>query len=290
MSHNAEHLADVERGAVYKKIVYYNMIGFIYFAFRIGDAGEPGVDGSSGESGGNIYIRANEIQNASCLKINSNGGNGSNGQDGGRGQDGRNGEDGAALKESQFNREFPCITYGDIFTQIRNRNEILKRISISCDKGVLSRHVEGSVHVDGYSHDVIFCYYDTIINATSYLIVKGTAGTTGTSGGAGGKGGEAGRGGRAGTIVLDVKNTHGQSPDIEKVNGKDGEEGKDGQRGTDGRNGIKGVDNLRIEGKTQTKPHHYRGHLEILNNGKEKASDLNLWCIYHEAYGHKSPF
>lgn len=46
--------------------------------------GIDGADGYAGESGGNVLIKAETVQDGRLLKIYSNGGNGSNGQSGGR--------------------------------------------------------------------------------------------------------------------------------------------------------------------------------------------------------------
>lgn len=54
--------------------------------------GIDGKDGFPGESGGNIVIICNEIENSQDWTVKSIGGNGGNGQDGGNGANGANGE------------------------------------------------------------------------------------------------------------------------------------------------------------------------------------------------------
>lgn len=66
--------------------------------------GKNGRDGYSGESGGNVLIRYNQVVNGNMLTIVSNGGNGTDGQDGGDGEDG---VDGTGIRKYEFETKFP---------------------------------------------------------------------------------------------------------------------------------------------------------------------------------------
>ena len=58
--------------------------------------GHDGQDGDHGQSGGNILILSDTIENGAWLNLISNGGSGANGQDGGHGHDGKNGKNGCS--------------------------------------------------------------------------------------------------------------------------------------------------------------------------------------------------
>jgi hypothetical protein len=66
--------------------------------------GKQGADGRPGESGGNIWILAEEIKNPEKFTMISNGGQGGRGQDGGNGKGGKNGE---GIKREVFYKKFP---------------------------------------------------------------------------------------------------------------------------------------------------------------------------------------
>ena len=57
--------------------------------------GQAGEDGEPGQSGGNVLIMTDSIENSKALTIISCGGNGADGQSGGNGRDGAAGKDGA---------------------------------------------------------------------------------------------------------------------------------------------------------------------------------------------------
>jgi hypothetical protein len=66
--------------------------------------GKQGKDGYPGESGGNVLILAERMENPDTFTIISNGGKGSKGQDGG---DGRDGGDGTVITKAEFDEKFP---------------------------------------------------------------------------------------------------------------------------------------------------------------------------------------
>ncbi|XP_076226110.1 uncharacterized protein LOC116426667 isoform X1 [Nomia melanderi] len=68
--------------------------------------GKQGKDGYPGESGGNVLILVEKIENPENFTIISNGGKGSKGQDGGNGKDGKDGE---SITKEEFKEKFPPI-------------------------------------------------------------------------------------------------------------------------------------------------------------------------------------
>ncbi|UXX40581.1 hypothetical protein [Wolbachia endosymbiont of Oryzaephilus surinamensis] len=85
--------------------------------------GKQGADGYPGESGGNVLILVEKIENPKNFTIISNGGKGSKGQDGG---DGRDGEDGKGVTKTEFDEKFPPAAK---FTHVERATNILKTVT-----------------------------------------------------------------------------------------------------------------------------------------------------------------
>jgi hypothetical protein len=64
--------------------------------------GKQGADGYAGESGGNVLILAERVDNPGNFTIVSNGGKGGKGQDGGIGE---NGKDGKGIEKAEFDKK-----------------------------------------------------------------------------------------------------------------------------------------------------------------------------------------
>ncbi|GFV68822.1 secA_DEAD domain-containing protein [Trichonephila clavipes] len=68
--------------------------------------GKQGADGHPGESGGNVWILAEEMENSEKFTVISHGGKGGRGQDGGNG---KNGKDGEGITKQDFSDQFPPV-------------------------------------------------------------------------------------------------------------------------------------------------------------------------------------
>ena len=180
---------------------------------KAGESGQDGHDGTHGQSGGNVLILSDKIENAQMLEIRSYGGNGANGQDGGDGKNGRDGQDGASLNLrnlDQFNNYFPDCRIFEGNERNRQQNKIWDMIespSHSSEEsawGGYDRSIEGvtkdkrlPINFGNY----VACYVLTN-TISSFILVNGLNGTQGTTGGNAGSGGSAGLGGFPGQIEI----------------------------------------------------------------------------------------
>jgi|GEM_PF-4548886 len=85
--------------------------------------GKQGKDGYPGESGGNVLILVEKIENSENFTIISNGGKGSNGQDGGNGEKGK---DGVGITKAEFEKKFPPVA--DFGAGSIQREYIIKKV------------------------------------------------------------------------------------------------------------------------------------------------------------------
>nr|XP_034172188.1 uncharacterized protein LOC117600634 isoform X2 [Osmia lignaria] len=84
--------------------------------------GKQGKDGYPGESGGNVLIIAEKIENPEDFTIISNGGRGGKGQDGGNGRDGNNG---MGITKAEFDKKFPPVA--DFGSGAAQRQDTIKK-------------------------------------------------------------------------------------------------------------------------------------------------------------------
>ncbi|XP_078051887.1 uncharacterized protein LOC144478038, partial [Augochlora pura] len=219
--------------------------------------GKDGEDGYAGESGGNVMILSENIENPEGLTVISNGGKGSRGQDGGNGKDGKNGE---GIPNVYFRKAFHTLSTFFIVCWIRGIIKSVlhliekgsstasivwyngKYMSLEQVKSLTSSMSPGSIDLfikaetrDGckitfsVSSDTVFSGDQTI------LLYEGSLGEPGGRGGGPGLGGE---GGYAGEIIARNQES-GQEFDIvgKAKHGEEGENGKGGWPGVPGRNG-----------------------------------------------------
>ena len=264
---------------------------------KSGGHGHDGQDGDHGQSGGNILILSDSIDNGAWLNLISNGGSGANGQDGGDGQDGQAGKDGASLNLKsldQFNDKFPDLRIFEGNERNRKQRQILDMINIDKKKyvsvhGGYDRSVRGKMSDGGFPiiyGNYVACYVFTN-TISSFILVEGLHGTTGTSGGNAGSGGCAGLGGFPGEkAIKGLKNRQCQGSVNVGINkgsvGSSGQNGKNGKAGQGGRNGIKGADCARVEPGYCTQQYFYYGNLGL--SLCSAFAEGRAWCIEREKY------
>uniref|UniRef100_A0A914W232 Chloroplast protein-transporting ATPase n=1 Tax=Plectus sambesii TaxID=2011161 RepID=A0A914W232_9BILA len=222
--------------------------------------GINGKDGVAGESGGNVTLSVEQIENAKKFKIVSNGGSGSDGQDGGDGVDGKNG---TGITRSDLEKEFPptaafdwhsrmaCVrtvvlaiknkvksvkvAWWEHGTREQNALDNIHNYFVKYDESVSFVHAP-SVYLHVILHDnseIIFAHesggHIKWTNCQSYFVHHGAQSTMGGHGGERGKGGD---GGYPGTISL-------RNDDVETMAqpGRAGADGKGGLQGKYGENG-----------------------------------------------------
>ncbi|XP_061510531.1 uncharacterized protein LOC133392815 [Anopheles gambiae] len=222
--------------------------------------GKDGNDGYPGESGGNVLLLANAIQNPEQLTIISNGGNGTCGQDGGDGEDG---VDGNGISRADFDRNFQhCLFWKDIERRarvhkiVKNMMDLAHSVKTQWAKvtytfgnsdtytsNVLELPIKTfHDYLDMYvevvtqnGSEIIFSLYEAVGKAHSFFVYKGSPGVKGKPGGMHGLGGQ---GGFPGEII--VKHLHNERAfEIKtcKKGGKYGDNGKGGLCGKHGKNG-----------------------------------------------------
>ncbi|CAF1509571.1 unnamed protein product, partial [Didymodactylos carnosus] len=209
--------------------------------------GKHGQNGMKGESGGNITIICETVENGHNLEIKTNGGNGSYGQDGGDGVDGEKGADGHGLDMGEFKRTFPPAAAFGATQSMENVKKIIAYLEenatiIKSKKwgNTLGRHGLACYYIEAETAQgnlISFSYYWGIFTKQAYCFYRGTSGEPGTPGGFGGLGGYAGEPGLAGDIKILTK------PDVKaniKTSAIDGSRSSDGQKGRDGNFGKSG--------------------------------------------------
>ncbi|XP_058124995.1 LOW QUALITY PROTEIN: uncharacterized protein LOC131285440 [Anopheles ziemanni] len=116
-----------------------------------GGDGMQGKDGYPGESGGNVLILANSIENARNLTIVSNGGDGSNGQNGGPGRDGENGTGiGLNLQKLKYGRCSEWMTLMNVkynsSNDKRNISQLVEMIMCNANSfELVKKNIERSI-------------------------------------------------------------------------------------------------------------------------------------------------
>ncbi|XP_037949528.1 uncharacterized protein LOC119680670 [Teleopsis dalmanni] len=220
-----------------------------------------GSDGYPGESGGNVLILVNKIENPENFTIISNGGNGSVGQDGG---DGKNGVDGKGIINSDFCEKFPPVSklfcysrWKNVEKTINSIKSDLQEIKIGwyrdwtfCDP--YTKNVFNDIHdaiiADGdiflntiteQGNEITFSYQapNLFYNCQSFLLYKGSLGKPGSPGGRNGIGGQ---GGYPGDII--VRNVATNQQILVTTQSKEGTAGKNGKAGKYGNHGKNGWD------------------------------------------------
>lgn len=268
--------------------------------------GLPGANGSSAESGGNIYILADSAVNITKLRLVSNGGRGGKGQDGGKGT---NGSPGNYIDYYSFNRGFPAvaklsdskklvrlqITIESITNDLKSveklcigSTELRLPISISDFKRVCSfktvedlKNIYFIVRTVKNNKITFSFFYESLTFCQALLLHEGSEGEEGKPGGAGGLGG---KGGFPGDIYIQVAEANIETMPADGI--KDGADGIPGARGNPGRSGVdKGyVDRTLYYRKPW--PVIYQPHdsqrLKVKIDTKEGSS--SVWCPFLNQY------
>lgn len=218
--------------------------------------GLKGEDGRPGESGGNVCILVESIENHMNLKIISNGGKGSKGQNGGSGRDGQDGE---YIDVQSFKEDFPPVSH----LQHKEKNYMITMDSVcqsllSVDKFHYGLSEFDQISIDDFksfvkqNKDLKNIYFETTTKegckiffsfhnegffscCQSLLLHKGGLGTEGKLGGAGGCGG---KGGFAGGIKIQAFKDTNLLTSQSAENGADGGMGTPGAQGNPGKSGL----------------------------------------------------
>ena len=191
-----------------------------------GAHGNNGRHGEPGESGGNILICADEIENSELLILHSEGGCGGSGQHGGNGQDGK-----AIPSESDDLRRFGGY----------EKLTLIDTLKVNFFTGSFREYneseIEGSRFNSAYgksSHGVKVLYGRAGLDTYAFLYSRGVNGVS-ADGGNAGRGGKAGCGGSAGYIEIFRKNgidrNRCHNVCVSSHNGSDGNAGKPGKPG-----------------------------------------------------------
>uniref|UniRef100_A0A914VT58 Chloroplast protein-transporting ATPase n=1 Tax=Plectus sambesii TaxID=2011161 RepID=A0A914VT58_9BILA len=225
--------------------------------------GINGQDGFAGESGGNVTLSVEQIENAKKFKIVSNGGSGSDGQDGGDGVDGKNG---TGITRSDLEKEFPPTAAFDWHSRMACVRTVVLAIAREVKtvkvawwehgtRGLNEQNALNDIHNYFIKHDESFAlvhapsvYLHVILhdnseiifahesgghikwtNCQSYFVHHGAQSAMGGHGGERGKGGDRGY---PGTISI-------RNDDVETMAqpGRAGADGKGGLQGKCGENG-----------------------------------------------------
>ncbi|EFN87238.1 Protein translocase subunit secA [Harpegnathos saltator] len=201
--------------------------------------GVDGEHGKCGESGGNVFIHADNVLHPQMLEIWSNGGNGSDGQSGG---DGNNGRNGTGISHVDFNNKFP--TSGKLFpgNSVENLRTIVRnirslgQIKVSWLNGnncsvedVIRYDRRCDAYVRAVTEDGQEIYFSSSFGGQTFVLYKGSAGRPGGRGGAAGLGGH---GGYPGEVISSDNRIV-----VTSNSGKSGENAKEGKCGIHGENG-----------------------------------------------------
>ncbi|WP_265022660.1 DEAD/DEAH box helicase [Wolbachia endosymbiont (group B) of Ischnura elegans] len=256
--------------------------------------GKQGADGYPGESGGNVLILVEKIENPENFTIISNGGKGSKGQDGGNGRDGK---DGVGITKADFDNEFPSVvklaaTPGVRKELVSKTIKNIKKNSLMI-KNELYKNSEdssaGNIFIEvtkNQGNEVIFSYCHGILSSRyqAFLLYKGSLGQPG---GHGGEYGLGGQGGYAGEII--VRNLENSSKEFGIVkNATQVEEGEKGQGGLHGIHGKNGWDMGYLDYQSW-KEFKFRGGdqnskctLEYYDKDNDPSD--RVWCPYKDKY------
>ncbi len=256
--------------------------------------GKQGADGYPGESGGNVLILVEKIENPENFTIISNGGKGSKGQDGGNGRDGK---DGVGITKADFDNEFPSVV--KLATPPGVRKELVSKTIKNIKKNSLMIKNElyknsedssaGNIFIEvtkNQGNEVIFSYCHGSLSSRyqAFLLYKGSLGQ---HGGHGGEYGLGGQGGYAGEII--VRNLENSSKEFGIVkNATQVEEGEKGQGGLHGIHGKNGWDmgyldyQLWKEFKFRGGDQNSKCTLEYYDKDNDPSD--RVWCPYKDKY------
>lgn len=256
--------------------------------------GKQGADGYPGESGGNVLILVEKIENPENFTIISNGGKGSKGQDGGNGRDGK---DGVGITKADFDNEFPSVVKLAAPPGVRKElvSKTIKNIKKNSlmIKNELYKNSEdssaGNIFIEvtkNQGNEVIFSYCHGSLSSRyqAFLLYKGSLGQ---HGGYGGEYGLGGQGGYAGEII--VRNLENSSKEFGIVkNATQVEEGEKGQGGLHGIHGKNGWDMGYLDYQSW-KEFKFRGGdqnskctLEYYDKDNDPSD--RVWCPYKDKY------
>ncbi|WP_264336629.1 DEAD/DEAH box helicase [Wolbachia endosymbiont (group B) of Chorthippus brunneus] len=256
--------------------------------------GKQGADGYPGESGGNVLILVEKIENPENFTIISNGGKSSKGQDGGNGRDGK---DGVGITKTDFDNEFPSVVKLAAPPGVRKElvSKTIKNIKKNSlmIKNELYKNSEdssaGNIFIEvtkNQGNEVIFSYCHGRLSSRyqAFLLYKGSLGQPG---GHGGEYGLGGQGGYAGEII--VRNLENSSKEFGIVkNATQVEEGEKGQGGLHGIHGKNGWDmgyldhQLWKEFKFRGGDQNSKCTLEYYDKYNDPSD--RVWCPYKDKY------
>ena len=244
--------------------------------------GENGADGYAGESGGNVLIMANSLQNNHKWIISTNGGAGSTGQSGGKGNDGTDGEAWTLSKlkdKTKFDKYHSVYQLGDdVLKWAENGGQVIQKDLNECT-AFLRFHC-------GYTYEIITntgCRVNYVGFMNSFktellFIYQGADGKAGQSGGQFGFGGEGG-------VKGDIENK------IKKIDGKDivksNETGKNGNNGEGGKFGYAGNNGWDVGYKFRGGDFYNYGEdkvTRLVKNFGSKAIDKSVYSYPSDSY------
>lgn len=280
--------------------------------------GEQGKDGYPGESGGNVLIVVEKIQNPENFTIISNGGRGSKGQNGG---DGKDGDDGKSITDTEFRQKFPPLAdFGNgCFFRDGEIKKCLENIdSVSSARGgaargetvwctgannatiqnIIEKLASGIIGFDEHifikkvtnqENEITFSYASSgfLTYRQGFFLYTGSSGKPGGSGGEYGLGGQ---GGYAGEIIVRNLENSSQEYGIMKHTNK-GNEGAKGVGGLYGHHGENGWDMGYMDYAvsnffTEKWPKFFGADQNsklTLKYYKDNSSDC-VWCPYEGKY------
>jgi hypothetical protein len=266
--------------------------------------GKQGKDGCPGESGGNVLILVERIENPEQFTIISNGGKGSKGQDGGTGRDGK---DGKGITKEDFKVRFPSVVKFASHILIREKLvlETLKKIkddsmfirewppniedcfrnSEDCFHNSEGCFIEGKTN-QGNEITFSYCHGSFTSCVQAFLLYKGSLGQPG------GHGGECGLGGQGGYVgEITVKNLESTQEFNVIISTKQGEEGGRGRGGLYGNHGKNGWDmgymDYQFWKETQFYGQYENRKLTLEYYRKDRSD--RVWCPFKDRYADITP-
>lgn len=195
-----------------------------------GAHGEDGRHGEAGESGGNILICADKIENPDLLILCSEGGCGGNGKHGGNGKNGK-----ATPSKSDNFRLFGGY----------NELALINTFTVNIYTDIFRSHyknvrTDGTRYAYGVSSDGVKVLHGRNgLDTYAFLYSRGVNGVS-ADGGNAGRGGKAGAGGKGGHVDIFMKNgiDRNQNCNIIRVRSDNGHDGDAGDPGNPGEKDV----------------------------------------------------
>ncbi len=199
-----------------------------------GKSGDNGINGRPGQSGGNILICTDEIENSGNLTLRACGGDGGDGQHGGNGSNGR----GKPSKEDDL-CDFPQ-NFASVFLPLSGTGEVRQKLEAEYSP-LYTQSVGSTYYAYGECKEgskegvkILFGYESRNFYRAGFVLSKSTDGLS-ANGGNAGKGGKGGGGGEKGRIkiqplsIAEIPNT------FHREISKNGNDGKCGDAGNPGK-------------------------------------------------------